>query len=69
MTTASAATSTDPSASATTDDRPGTLLVTGGAGYIGSHTVHHLARRHERIVVLDTSSSVTRRRCNWMAWI
>lgn len=53
MTTASAATSTDPSASATTDDRPGTLLVTGGAGYIGSHTVHHLARRHERIVVLD----------------
>ncbi|CAN5884920.1 UDP-glucose 4-epimerase GalE [soil metagenome] len=31
----------------------GTLLVTGGAGYIGSHTVKHLLAHHERIVVLD----------------
>lgn len=31
----------------------GTLLVTGGAGYIGSHTVKHLLANHERIVVLD----------------
>lgn len=31
----------------------GTLLVTGGAGYIGSHTVKHLLARHEKIVVLD----------------
>jgi UDP-glucose-4-epimerase GalE len=29
------------------------LLITGGAGYIGSHTVQHLLERHERIVVLD----------------
>lgn len=29
------------------------LLVTGGAGYIGSHTVRHLLDQHERIVVLD----------------
>lgn len=31
----------------------GTLLVTGGAGYIGSHTVKHLLERNEKIVVLD----------------
>lgn len=31
----------------------GTLLITGGAGYIGSHTVRHLLEQHERIVVLD----------------
>lgn len=31
----------------------GTLLITGGAGYIGSHTVKHLLARNERIVVLD----------------
>ncbi len=29
------------------------LLITGGAGYIGSHTVKHLLQKHERIVVLD----------------
>lgn len=29
------------------------LLVTGGAGYIGSHTVKHLLARNERIIVLD----------------
>lgn len=32
----------------------GTLLVTGGAGYIGSHTVKLLLGMGERIVVLDS---------------
>lgn len=31
----------------------GTLLITGGAGYIGSHTVAHLRAAAEKIVVLD----------------
>jgi UDP-glucose 4-epimerase len=30
-----------------------TVLVTGGAGYIGSHMVHALLDAGERIVVLD----------------
>jgi UDP-glucose 4-epimerase len=34
----------------------GTILVTGGAGYIGSHTVRQLGERGERIVVLDNLS-------------
>jgi UDP-glucose 4-epimerase len=29
------------------------ILVTGGAGYIGSHTVHQLAERGEPVIVLD----------------
>jgi UDP-glucose 4-epimerase len=29
------------------------LLITGGAGYIGSHTVKHLLAQHEHIIVLD----------------
>ena len=29
------------------------ILVTGGAGYIGSHTVHMLAQKGHKIVVLD----------------
>jgi UDP-glucose 4-epimerase len=33
-----------------------TLLVTGGAGYIGSHTVLQLRARGERVVVLDDLS-------------
>ena len=33
-----------------------TVLVTGGAGYIGSHTVRQLGERGERIVVLDNLS-------------
>lgn len=35
-------------------EEKGTLLVTGGAGYIGSHTVKHLLQRGEKIVVLDS---------------
>ena len=30
-----------------------TVLVTGGAGYIGSHMVHALVDAGERVVVLD----------------
>lgn len=30
------------------------ILVTGGAGYIGSHTVRQLARAGEKVVVLDS---------------
>src|SRR4051794_25717831 len=30
-----------------------TILVTGGAGYIGSHMVHELVDAGERVVVLD----------------
>jgi UDP-glucose 4-epimerase len=33
------------------------ILVTGGAGYIGSHTVRQLAERGERVVVLDNLST------------
>jgi UDP-glucose 4-epimerase len=34
----------------------GSLLVTGGAGYVGSHAVRELARRGEKVVVLDDLS-------------
>src|SRR5690349_6919114 len=34
-----------------------TVLVTGGAGYIGSHTVLQLAARGERVLVLDDLST------------
>lgn len=33
-----------------------TILVTGGAGYIGSHTVRQLGERGERVVTLDNLS-------------
>ena len=33
---------------------PGTVLVTGGAGYIGSHTVRALRQAGRSVVVLDT---------------
>src|SRR6202521_6214662 len=34
-----------------------TVLVTGGAGYIGSHMVHELVDAGERVVVLDNLST------------
>jgi UDP-glucose 4-epimerase len=34
----------------------GALLVTGGAGYVGSHTVRELVQSGERVVVLDNLS-------------
>jgi UDP-glucose 4-epimerase len=34
-----------------------TVLVTGGAGYIGSHTVHALADAGEQVLVLDNLST------------
>jgi UDP-glucose 4-epimerase len=34
-----------------------TVLVTGGAGYIGSHMVHELVDRGEQVVVLDNLST------------
>jgi UDP-glucose 4-epimerase len=38
-----------------------TVLVTGGAGYIGSHTVLQLVARGERVLVLDNLSTGFRR--------
>lgn len=35
----------------------GTILVTGGAGYIGSHVVRQLGEAGERVVVLDNLST------------
>ena len=34
-----------------------TILVTGGAGYIGSHMVHELVDAGEHVVVLDNLST------------
>ena len=34
-----------------------TVLVTGGAGYIGSHTVHEFVDAGEKVVVLDNLST------------
>ena len=34
-----------------------TVLVTGGAGYIGSHTVHALADAGDQVLVLDNLST------------
>ena len=35
----------------------GTILVTGGAGYIGSHVVRQLGERGEKVLVLDNLST------------
>ncbi len=35
----------------------GAILVTGGAGYIGSHVVRQLGERNEQVVVLDNLST------------
>src|ERR1700709_2625509 len=37
--------------------REGTILVTGGAGYIGSHVVLQLVEAGEKVVVLDDLST------------
>ena len=36
------------------------VLVTGGAGYIGSHMAHALVDRRERVVVLDNLTTGVR---------
>src|SRR5512141_1276807 len=36
---------------------PSSILVTGGAGYIGSHVVRQLIERGDRVVVLDNLST------------
>jgi UDP-glucose 4-epimerase len=40
-----------------TSSKTSSVLVTGGAGYIGSHTVLQLVARGERVVVLDDLST------------
>lgn len=40
------------------------LLVTGGAGYIGSHTVKHFIERHEDVIVVDNLQSGYRESVN-----
>ena len=34
-----------------------TILVTGGAGYIGSHIVEILVRKRKKVIVLDNLST------------
>lgn len=42
------------------DQKQGAILVTGGAGYIGSHVVKLLGERGEQVVVLDNLSTGNR---------
>ena len=50
-----------------------TVLVTGGAGYIGSHMVHALVDAGERVVVLDNLSTgfewAMPKACRWSSAI
>ncbi len=43
-----------------TNARTNAVLVTGGAGYIGSHMTYALLDRHERVIVLDNLSTGVR---------
>ena len=47
------------------DARAGTVLVTGGAGYIGSHVAKALAAAGRRVVVLDNLSTGHREAVRW----
>ncbi len=46
-------------------NRPSTILVTGGAGYIGSHTAKELARAGYRVVVYDNLTRGHRWAVRW----
>jgi UDP-glucose-4-epimerase GalE len=46
-------------------DTPPTVLVSGGAGYIGSHACKALARARYRVVVLDNLCAGHRRAVKW----
>ena len=37
--------------------KSGSILVTGGAGYIGSHVVRQLGEANEQVIVLDNLST------------
>ena len=45
------------------------ILVTGGAGYIGSHTVLALLERNEQVIVIDNLSNSSRESLNRVAEI
>lgn len=36
------------------------ILITGGAGYIGSHTVKYFQEQNEEIIVIDNMQSAMR---------
>ncbi len=46
-----------------------TILITGGAGFIGSHTADALARKGYRIVILDNLEPVVHRYGKWPKYI
>ena len=41
------------------------ILVTGGAGFIGSHIVDELAKRKWKVIVYDNMSSGFERHLDW----